>query len=79
MLIGNDRALATEDARKITIPHIVLASDGEDAEIVQEHHDVLVGEEKHGVVHSYPGMHHGWMGARADLTDELKRSEYLRG
>ncbi len=73
------RALATDDAKKITIPHIVLASDGEDAAIVQEYHEVLVGEGKLGVVDSYPGMNHGWMGARADLADEFKRKEYLRG
>ncbi|TVY28089.1 putative AIM2 family protein [Lachnellula hyalina] len=51
--------LATSDAHQITIPHIVLASDGEDASIVQEYKDVLVGAGKPGVVDTYKGMHHG--------------------
>jgi len=71
--------LATSDAHQITIPHIVLASDGEDASIVQEYKDVLVGAGKPGVVDTYKGMHHGWMGARANLKDEANLMEYERG
>ncbi|TVY85488.1 putative AIM2 family protein, partial [Lachnellula suecica] len=42
--------LETEDAKKITIPHIVLASNGEDEKIVNEYKEVLVGEGKKGEV-----------------------------
>ncbi|TVY40721.1 putative AIM2 family protein [Lachnellula occidentalis] len=82
--------LATTDAYHITIPHIVLASNGEDAAIVQQYKDVLG---KQGVVETYGGMHHGesfflpkmnekklgWMGARANLKDEANFKEYERG
>ncbi|TVY86539.1 putative AIM2 family protein [Lachnellula willkommii] len=71
--------LATTDATQITIPHIVLASDGEDAKIVREYKDVLVGAGKPGVVDTYVGMHHGWMGARANFKDEANFKEYERG
>ncbi|KAM3084969.1 hypothetical protein ACMFMG_003412 [Clarireedia jacksonii] len=58
-------ALKKEDAEAITIPHIVLASNGEDATIVQQYKDILESG-KNGVVETYPTMHHGWMGARAN-------------
>ncbi|TGO86213.1 hypothetical protein BPOR_0323g00060 [Botrytis porri] len=61
--------LTKEDAEKITIPHIVLASNSEDAEAVQEYKDVL--EAGNGVVETYSTMHHGWMGARANLRNIL--------
>lgn len=64
---------------RVTIPHIVLASDGEDAEVVKEYADILVGEGKSGVVETYKGMHHGWMGARAKLNEEANLREYTRG
>jgi hypothetical protein len=54
------RRLATEDAKAITIPHIVLASKNEDAAIVKEYAEVLVGEGKPNVVETYATMHHGW-------------------
>ena len=47
--------LQKEDAEKITIPHIVLASNGEDATVVQEYKDIL--EAGNGVVETYPTMH----------------------
>ncbi|RDW84464.1 hypothetical protein BP6252_02054 [Coleophoma cylindrospora] len=36
--------LAREDAEKIVIPHIVLASNGEDAEVVKQYSEILTGE-----------------------------------
>ncbi|KAF4631521.1 hypothetical protein G7Y89_g6606 [Cudoniella acicularis] len=71
--------LATEDAKAITIPHIVLASKGEDAVIVKEYADVLVGEGKPNVVETYPTMPHGWLGARAALGEAEGLKEYERG
>lgn len=47
------------DAEKITIPHLVLASNGEPAEVVKEYAELLVGEGKTGEVVTYPTMHHG--------------------
>lgn len=72
-------ALATADAKAITIPHIVLASNGEDPKIVAEYKEVLEGKGKTGYVETYETQHHGWMGARANLGDEKNRTEYERG
>ncbi|PMD31223.1 dienelactone hydrolase [Hyaloscypha variabilis F] len=67
------------DAQKLTIPHIVLASNGEPEEVVKQYHDLLVGEGKKNVVETYGTMHHGWMGARAKLGEEANLKEYTRG
>jgi dienelactone hydrolase len=74
--------LAREDAEKISIPHIVLASNGEDAKVVEEYKEILEGREEgkaRGVVETYGTMHHGWMGARAKLGEEENLKEYERG
>ena len=42
--------LAAADAEKLTIPHIVLASNGEDAEIVKQYKAIIDGEGKTGEV-----------------------------
>jgi hypothetical protein len=34
------------DAKALTIPHIVLASNGEPGDVVKEYYDLLVGEGK---------------------------------
>jgi hypothetical protein len=39
--------LEADDARKVVVPHIVLASNGEPEDIVKEYRDLLVGEGKH--------------------------------
>jgi len=67
------------DAKALTIPHIVLASNGEPADVVKEYESLLVGEGKKNVVETYGTMHHGWMGARAKLGEEENRKEYERG
>ncbi|KUJ23973.1 uncharacterized protein LY89DRAFT_8048 [Mollisia scopiformis] len=71
--------LNVEDAKKLEIPHIVLASNGEDEKVVAEYKAVLVGEGKPGVVESYMNMHHGWMGTRAKLDEAENLKEYERG
>jgi hypothetical protein len=57
----------------------VLASNGEHKKIVDEYAEVLVGEGKKGEVEYYGSMHHGWMGARANLGDAENLKEYERG
>ncbi|KAM0174096.1 hypothetical protein ACHAPC_010137 [Botrytis cinerea] len=69
--------LTKEDAERITVPHIVLASNGEDVKAVQEYKGVL--EAGNGVVETYSTMHHGWMGARANFDNEDNAKEYVRG
>ena len=71
--------LEKEDALNLTIPHLVLASPGEPAEIVKEYADIFASGEKIGEVETYSTMFHGWMGARADLQNEENVKEYERG
>ena len=74
--------LEIEDAKKLTVPHILLASNGEPEDVVGEYFDLLVegeGKEKGHVVETYKTMHHGWMGARAKLGEEENLKEYTRG
>lgn len=52
--------LDAEDAKKTTVPHIILASKGEDAAEVQKCKEVLEGEGKPGVVETYGTQQHGW-------------------
>lgn len=48
--------LAKEDAEQIAIPHIVLASNGENVEVVAHYKSILEGEGKPNVVsiHRFP-------------------------
>jgi dienelactone hydrolase len=91
--------LAAADAEQLTIPHMVLASNGEDAEIVKQYKAIIDGEGKTGEVRipmlslilclskaniqmkveTYATMHHGWMGARANLSNADNLKEYERG
>lgn len=70
---------AAEDAQKISIPHIVLASKDEPAEEVARYTAILAQHGKGGHVETYDTMWHGWMGARADLEKDDGRTEYIRG
>jgi len=71
--------LAKEDAVKIAIPHIVLASKDEPADAVADYKEVIGSNATGGVVETYSTMHHGWMGARANLEDPANLKEYERG
>ncbi|RDL34671.1 uncharacterized protein BP5553_07799 [Venustampulla echinocandica] len=71
--------LDAADALIVKIPHIVLASNGEDAGMIASYAETLVGEGKPHVVETYADMHHGWMGARANLANERNLKEYERG
>lgn len=42
--------LAAEDAEKLTIPHMVLASNGENPEVVKKYKEIIDGEGKTGEV-----------------------------
>jgi hypothetical protein len=73
------RRLAKEDALKITIPHIVLASKDEPIDIIADYKEIIESNGKGGFVETYGSMHHGWMGARANLEDTANLKEYERG
>lgn len=63
------------DALKLTIPHLILASPGEPADVVSQYAEIFKSGEKIGEVETYHAMFHGWMGARADLQNP----EYAKG
>ncbi|KAL2866069.1 uncharacterized protein BJX67DRAFT_382171 [Aspergillus lucknowensis] len=67
------------DAENLTIPHIVLASKDEPADVVEEYRKIVSSNGLGGYIETYDGMWHGWMGARANLDDELGYREYTRG
>ncbi|KAI9727704.1 MAG: hypothetical protein M1828_005932 [Chrysothrix sp. TS-e1954] len=69
--------LAADDAKALKIPHLIMASKDEPAEDVTAFDKVEkpVGSE----THTYPTMHHGWMGARAKLNESENAKEFSRG
>ncbi|KAK9482442.1 dienelactone hydrolase [Lipomyces starkeyi] len=69
----------TLDAVNISVPHVVLASKDEPADAVADYKEVIESNGKGGFVETYSTMHHGWMGARADLENEANLKEYIRG
>lgn len=83
--LGNGRAdythsgLDAKDGEALTIPHILLASPGEPAEVVAKYKEILSQPGKVGQVETYEDMFHGWMGARAKLNDENNARQYERG
>lgn len=64
------------DAEKIKIPITMLASKDEPAEDVKKFEAALTGP-KH--VEIFDDQIHGWMAARADLSDKRVQEEYTRG
>jgi dienelactone hydrolase len=63
----------------LTVPHICLASPGEPAAVVAQYKEILSRPGVVGHVETYDKMFHGWMGARANLRDEVNLAEYERG
>ena len=64
------------DAKGIKVPLALLASKDEDAETVKKFESALSGA-KH--VETFGDQVHGWMAARADLSDPRVKEEYTRG
>lgn len=71
--------MSKADAEAFTIPHICLPSKGEPVDEVKGYEEVLSREGYVGVVETFKDMHHGWMGARANLEDERNAREFERG
>ena len=71
--------LDKEDALKLSIPHLVLASPGEPADVVDAYAEIFAKGDKVGEVETYHTMFHGWMGARANLEDAENAKEFERG
>ncbi|KAK9365642.1 dienelactone hydrolase [Lipomyces kononenkoae] len=68
-----------EDVEKFTIPHICLASRTDNPDGIKAYAEILTGEGKVGYVETYSTMYHGWMGARAVMSDPETVMEYNRG
>jgi dienelactone hydrolase len=65
-----------KEAESIKIPLIMLASKEEPDDAVKEFEEKLKVT-KH--VETFKDQVHGWMAARADLSDERVKEEYTRG
>lgn len=68
--------LDAEEAGKIVIPTLVLASKGEPVDEVKAFGEALKVEKR---VETFGDQVHGWMSARADLKDARVKEEYERG
>lgn len=64
------------DAAGIKVPFVLLASGDEPAEDVNKFEKALNVEK---LVKTFPTQIHGWMAARADLSDDNVKKEYERG
>lgn len=64
------------DAEGINIPTALLASGDEPAEDIKKFEAALKVPHH---VETFEDQIHGWMGARADLSDDRVKSEYERG
>lgn len=75
-MANNTRLLDENDAKVQTAPHLLLASKDEPKDVVAAY-QVAMGSSIE--VTTYENMHHGWMGARANLKDEENVKEFQRG
>ena len=66
-----------EDAKKISVPTIMLASGDEDEKDVKAFEANLKAEHKH--VEIFGDQVHGWLAARAALGEKRVKEEYERG
>jgi len=64
------------DAPKVTIPIAVLPSGDEDKDALTNFQKALKVK---NILEWFPTQLHGWMAARADLSNEEVKSEYKRG
>ncbi|EED21098.1 dienelactone hydrolase, putative [Talaromyces stipitatus ATCC 10500] len=67
------------DAKKITIPHLVMASKDEPSEAVANFKTVIEKNGSGGSLTTYMTMHHGWMGSKANLVEEETFVGYKQG
>ena len=68
--------VSPEDAEKVTIPMCMLASKEEPADDVKKYDEALKVK-KH--IETFDTQIHGFMSARADLSDDGVKKEYERG
>ncbi|KAK4102173.1 alpha/beta-hydrolase [Parathielavia hyrcaniae] len=66
-----------DDAKGVRVPLVMLASKEEPADKVKQFEANLASPAKH--VETFADQIHGWMAARADLSDERVKAEYTRG
>lgn len=72
--------LATEEAERMMIPYCCLFSKEDGTpEQMDAYTKALKNNGQDNLVERYSNMHHGWMGARANLEDEDNVKEYEKG
>jgi dienelactone hydrolase len=68
--------LDVKDARAQITPRLLLASGEEPVDLVAAYKTVMGDRVE---ITTYEAMHHGWMGARANLKDKANEEEFQRG
>lgn len=71
--------LDVADAKALTIPYICLFSKQDGDEATVSAYTETLAKSPTNYVEKYGTMHHGWMGARANLSDKDNIAEYERG
>lgn len=73
---GHPSFLAVEDVKSLRVPHLILASKDENADDVRACDEAK--KSSGSATFTYPTMHHGWMGARANLEDNENKEQFLK-
>ncbi|KAF8848053.1 hypothetical protein BDZ45DRAFT_681492 [Acephala macrosclerotiorum] len=71
--------LDTEDAKKVVIPHVVLPSNDEVPEVMEEWVEELMKVSPKSYSETFTDQVHGWMSSRGDFENQHNFEEYLRG
>ncbi|KAA8898501.1 dienelactone hydrolase [Sphaerosporella brunnea] len=74
--------LDPEEAKKLTIPHLCIATNGEDADTVQKFKEAVEANEgiaEKSEVVRWEGTFHGFMAARVDLKEKEHLEYYEKG
>ncbi|KAK6532071.1 hypothetical protein TWF694_003233 [Orbilia ellipsospora] len=68
--------IVPDDPKLIVIPHICLASKGEDVAAIENYKN-SINKESH--VETYSDNIHGWMGAKANLLNPEEKAAWVKG
>ena len=71
--------LVVEDVEKCTVPFCCLFSKEDGTPDLMEEYTKALEKSDKNYVEKYSSMHHGWMGARAELDNADNLKEYERG
>ena len=72
--------ISAEEAENMKCPYVCLfSSEDGTPEAVEAYHAALDKNPHDNLIEKFGNMHHGWMGAKANLDDEANAKEFQRG